>query len=426
MNSRRYVICDIEATGLHEEKEIIEIAIITYQDGKITDVYETLINPLKEVSPFIQDLTAISQRQLSEAPKFYEVADAIRLRLEGSVFVSHNTEFDFGLLRKKYLEMGQDIKMKTFCTLKVAQHEIPGLRNYNLDALCNFFGIKIKQRHRAIGDAKATLQLFTELFQLRLKTYSKIMYLPHHEKAMKKLTAKSGLLYFKDIKGRIIHSEAAFNMEKRTRELLEVKAENRDLLIRTETVEGELTGTPLIAEFKKLVQHPYNPRWVITLVGREDGEKFFKLLPYKRGTQGLWFFQDFLDAKGKVKELERKLKTDVFLHRDSDKSKEEILKTNLKIESLAREMRFPNENLIIMGEGRTFGEKSFVLVRGGHVFGYGYSLATEDEIEASPESFITRRFFHHLGVDLTTKRYIRELKNMRQKSDGWRSLAELR
>jgi DNA polymerase-3 subunit epsilon len=426
MNSRRYVICDIEATGLHEEKEIIEIALITYQDGKITDVYETLINPMKEVSAFIQDLTSISQRQVSEAPKFYEVADAIRMRLEGNVFVSHNTDFDFGLLRKKYLEMGQDLKMKHFCTLKVAQHEIPGLRNYNLDALCSFFGIKIKQRHRALGDAKATLELFKELFQLRMKTFTKIMYLPHHEKAMKDLTTKSGLLYFKNAKGKVIYTEAAFNMQKRTRELLEVRADNRDLLIRTETVEGELTGTPLIAEFIKLAHDPYTPHWVIGLVGQADGEKFFKLSPYKKGAQGLWFFHDFADAKSMLKELERKLKSDVFLYRDGDKSKEEILKANLKAEHLARQVRFPNENLIIIGEGRSLYEKSFVLVRGDHVFGYGYSLASEEEIEANPESFITRRFFHNLGIDLTTKRYIRELKNMRQKSDGWRSLAEVR
>ena len=174
------------------------------------------------------------------------------------------------------------------------------------------------------------------------------------------------------------------------------------------------------------MHHPYTPYWVISLVGHEDGEKFFKLAPYKRGAQGLWFFQDYVDAKGMIRDLEKKLKGDVFLYRDGDKSKEEILKTNLKAEQFAKEVRFPNENLIIMGEGRTMGEKSFVLVRGGHVYGFGYSLASEEEIEANPESFITRRFFHNLGVDLTTKRYIRELKNMRQKSDGWRSLAEMR
>jgi len=426
MNSRRYVICDIEATGLHDEKEIIEIALITYQDGKITDVYETLINPLTEVAPFIQNLTSISQRQLAEAPKFYEVADALRMRLEGNVFVSHNTEFDFELLRKKFLEMGQDLKMKNFCTLKVAQHEIPGLRNYNLDSLCSFFGIKIKDRHRALGDARATLELFVELFKLRLKTYTKIHYLPHHEKALKNITSKSGLIYFRDNQGKVIHFEAAYNMEKRARELLVVKADNRDLLIRTESIDGELTGSPLIAEFKKLLFHPYSPKWVIKLLTLESGEKFFKLFPYKRGDQGLWFFQEYPDAKIKLKELERNLKTDVYLYRDDGKSKEEILRMNQKIENLAKEARFPNENLIMMGEGRTMGEKSFVLVRGGQVMGYGYSEASEEEIAANPESFITRRFFQHLGVNLTTKRYIRELKNMRQKSDGWRSLAEVR
>lgn len=426
MNSRRYVICDIEATGLHEEKEIIEIALITYQNGKITDVYETLINPLTGVSTFIQDLTSISHKDLADAPKFYDVADAIRMRLEGSVFVSHNTEFDFQLLRKKYQQMGQELKLKTFCTLKVAQHEIPGLRNYNLDALCSFFGIKLTDRHRAIGDAKATLALFQELFQLRLKTYQKILYLPQHEKEMKKLTSKSGLIYFKDAKGKVIHLEAAFNMEKRAHQLLEVKADNRDLLVRTEKLEAEQTGSQLIAEFKKLLFHPYTPHWVITVLTHADQEKFFKVIPYKRGVPGLWYFKDYLEARKKLKELERELKGETFAYREGGKSKEEILRTNQKIEHLVRDARFPTENLIILGEGRVIGERSFILVRGGHVLGYGYSDKSEDDILASPESFISRRFFQHLGVDLVTKRYIRELKNMRHKSDGWRSLAEVR
>ena len=424
MNSRRYVICDIEATGLHEEKEIIDIALITFEDGKITDIYETLINPLTEVSSFIQDLTSISSRQLTDAPKFYDVADAIRMRLEGCVFVSHNTEFDFNLLRKKYQEMGQDIKLKTFCTLKVAQHEIPGLKSYNLDALCNFFGIKIRKRHRALGDAEATLKLFTELFQLRLKTYSKTLYLPHHEKLIKKISSKSGLLAFKDQKGKVIHFEAAFNMEKRTRELLEVKDTNRDLLIRTKLIEAESTGTPLIAEFKKLLYRPYGPHWIITCLSADDGEKYFKIMPYKRGITALWFYRDFMDARTKLKDLEKSLNKEVFFYREGTKSKEEILRMNQKIDFLAKEAKFPNDNLIIMGDGRSLGEKSFILVRGGHVLGYGYGSDSEQEIMAHPEKYMERRFFQHLGVDLTTKRYLRELKHMRQKSDGWRSLAE--
>lgn len=426
MKPRRYVICDIEATGLDEEKEIIEIALITYEDGKVLEVYETLINPLRPVSSFIQDLTSISHRALSEAPKFYEVADAIRMRLEGNVFVSHNTDFDYHLLRRNFNQMGQDLKLKTFCTLKVAQHEIPGLANYNLDAICSFFGIKIKERHRAIGDAKATLLLFKELFQLRMKTYPRLLFLPHHEKSIQKLTTKAGLLFFKDAKGKVVHLEAATNMEKKARELLEVKAENRDLLKKTQEIAAEATGSVLIAEYKKLLINPYKPYWMIVQEAQANGEKFFKLKPYARGKEGLWYFKDYLDARQKLRELESHLKEEKFLYRDGGKSKEEIFRHNQKVEHLLRGARFPADNLLIVGDGRTIGERSLILVRQGHVLGYGYSMASEDQIQENPESFLNRRFFQHLGVDLTTKRYIRELKNMRQKTDSWRALAEVR
>ncbi len=423
MGPKKYVICDIEATGLDSDRDIIEIALITFEDDRVVEIYETLINPLRSIPEYISNLTTISNRELSTAPKFYEVAEAIRSRLEGAVFVSHNTEFDLGLLRKKYQEMGQEIKVKSFCTLKVAQHEIPGLRNYNLDALCSFFGIKIQERHRAVGDAKATLELFKELHQLRLKIYPKILYLPHHEKAFKKLPAKAGLLYFKNEQGRVVRFEAAFNMEKTARELLIAKAENRDLLIKTETVEGEVTGSALIAEFRKLLFQPYHPHWVIVTQEMNSGERVFKIRPYKKGLVGLWYFKDYQDAKKRLRLLEHELKDQVFAYRDGGKSKEEILRHNQKVDVLSKEARFPSENLIILGEGRNLGEKSFILVRGNHVIGYGHSEASEEDILQSPESYITRRFFQHLGVDLAARKYIRVLKNMRQKTDSWRSLA---
>jgi DNA polymerase-3 subunit epsilon len=420
------VICDIEATGLDTDRDMIEIALITYQDDKITEVYETLINPLRTIPEYISNLTSITNRDLSVAPKFYEVADAIRTRLEGAVFVSHNTEFDLGLLKKKYEEMGQELKLKNFCTLKVSQHEIPGMKNYNLDALCSFFGIKILDRHRAIGDAKATLELFKELLNLRLKSVPKIMYLPHHEKLLNKIPAKAGLLYFKDVHGKVIRLEATFNMEKTARDLLVVKEENRDLLIRSELVEGEVTGSALIAEFKKLLFHPYRPHWVIVSQESKSGEREFRVRPFKKGLQGLWYFRDYLDAKKKFKTLEAALKDEKFAYREGGRSKEEIIRHNQKFETLSKEARFPSDNLIILGEGRALGEHSFILVRQNHVLGYGYAEASADEIYENPEKFITRRFFQHLGADLATRKYIRILKNLRQKTEGWRSLAEVR
>ncbi|MCM2349928.1 MAG: 3'-5' exonuclease [Bacteriovoracaceae bacterium] len=423
MSARRYVICDIEATGLDEDCDIIEIALITFQDEKVFDVYETLINPLKPIPEFISSLTAITNRSLKEAPKFYEVADAIRMRLDGSVFVSHNTEFDLGLLKKKYGEMGQELKVKNFCTLKVAQHEIPGLTNYNLDALCSFFNIKIIDRHRAIGDARATLELFKELLQLRFKTYTKILYLPHHEKILKKIPAKAGILYFKDQSGKVIRFESSFNMEKTARELLIAKAENRDLLVSANSIDHEITGSALIAEFKKLLFKPYLPHWMI-VVQDQNGEKVFRVRPFKKNLPGLWYFKEYSDAKIKLKSLNFELKDQKYAYREGGKSKEEVLRHNHKVDTLSKEARFPSEHLIILGEGRSLGEKSLIVIRNNHVLGYGYTEASEEEIYASPESYLTRRFFQHLGADLSARKYLRVLKNLRHKTEGWRSLSD--
>lgn len=422
MNSR-YVICDIEATGLHEEKEIIEIALITFQDDKVVDVYETLINPLLPVSEFIRDLTTISTRDLINAPKFYEVAEAIRMRLEGGIFVSHKIDFDLNLLKKKYQEMGQELNVKSFCTLKVAQHEIPGLKNYNLDALCSFFNIKIRERHRAIGDARATLELFRELQNLRLKVRPVVRFLPHHEKSLKDIPAKAGLLKFKNEVGKTVRLESSFNMHKTARGLLEIKPENRELLVASGVIEAEVTGSALIAEFRKLLIVPFRPNWMIGLE-EHRGERRFTVCPFRKGTQGLWYFVDYLTAKKKLKRLQQGLQTASYIYREGGKSKEEILKHNQQVELLSREAKFPSENLIIVGEGRTLGEKSVVLVRDGHVFGHGYAMdATEEAIYGHPEAFLTRRFSRHLGADLAAMHYLRVLKNVRNKKEGWRSLS---
>ena len=372
MGPKRYVICDIEATGLDSDRDLIEIALITWEEDRIIEVYETLINPLRPVPEFISNLTSISNRDLKEAPKFYEVADAIRMRLEGAVFVSHNTEFDLGLLRKKFQEMGQDLKVKNFCTLKVAQLEIPGLSNYNLDALCNFFHIKITDRHRAIGDAKATLQLFKELMQLRLKVYPKILFLPHHEKSLKNVPHKAGLLYFKNDQNKVIRMEACSDLEKTGRELLTVNETNRDLLIHTKSIEFEVTGSALIAEYKKLLFYPYRPHWVVVIERDDNGENYFKVKPYKKDLNGLWFFKEFIDAKNKVRQLEKELLSDRFIYRDSAVSKEEILKHNHRIEKLSKEAKFPSEHFVIVGEGRSIGEKSIVVIKNNHVLGTSY------------------------------------------------------
>lgn len=423
MDPRRYVICDIEATGLHEEKDLIEIALITFQEEKIVEIYETLINPEVPVSVFVRELTGINQRELDQAPKFHEVAESIRLRIEGNTFVSHNTDFDFELLRKKFAERGEELRARSMCTLKMAEELVPGLLNYNLDALSSFFGIKIRDRHRAAGDAIATVEIFRELMKLRMNTRSLPLYLPHHEKILKTLPKKAGLLQFLSTDGKVLRSEATADIEKRARELLEVKPANRELLLKTTDLDYKLTGSALIAEFEKLLISPVHYHWMISLETTGRGEQKFTVAPYRKDKEGIWYYPAQSAALKKARELNNKLKDRTLIYQEGGKSKEEIVRANQKALELSRAERFPSPHLIITGEGRTLNETAFILVRDEHVKGYGLTQAPLEKIMSNPEAYLTRTYNRNLGVDLAARRYIRVLKNLRQKTESWRSLS---
>lgn len=423
MDSRRYVICDIEATGLHEDKDLIEIALITFEENKIVEIYETLINPEVPVSNFVRELTGINQRELDLAPKFHEVADSIRLRIEGNTFVSHNTGFDFGLLQKKFGDRGEELKCRTMCTLKMSEELIPGLMNYNLDALSSFFEIKNPDRHRAAGDALATLGIFRELMNLRMNTRALPLWLPHHEKILKDVPKRAGLLELIDGKGHVLRTEAVADVEKRARELLEVKLHNRELLLKTADIRYKLTGSTLIAEFEKLKLFPIHYHWLILLESNERGLQKFVVKPYRKDIEGIWFYPTYAEALKKSRELNNKIQDRKFIYQEGGLSKEEILRTNQKAGELSKAEVFPTPHLIITGEGRTLKERSFILIRNEHVVGYGYTETPEENLLRNPEAWLSRNYSKNLGVDLAARRYLRVLKNQRQKTESWRSLS---
>ncbi len=423
MDSRRYVICDIEATGLHEDKDLIEIALITFEEDKIVEIYETLINPEVPVSVFVRELTGINQRQLDLAPKFHEVADSIRLRLAGNTFVSHNIGFDLGLLQKKFSERGEELKCRSMCTLKMSEELIPGLTNYNLDALAAFFDIKNPDRHRAAGDALATLGIFRELMNLRMNTRSLPLWLPHHEKILKNIPKRAGLLEMLGGEENVLRTEAVADLEKKARDLLQVKLHNRELLLKTADIRYKYTGSALIAEFEKLKLFPIHYHWLVLLESNERGLQKFVVKPYRKDIEGIWFYSTHAQAQKKSRELNGKIQDRKFIYHEGGISKEEILRSNQIASELSKAELFPTPHLIIMGEGRSINERSFILVRNEHVMGYGYTETSEESLLENPEAMLVRNYNKNLGVDLAAKRYLRILKNQRQKTESWRSLS---
>ena len=84
-----------------------------------------------------------------------------RLRVtKNSIFVAHNVNFDYRVLRKEFKSVGIEFLRKTLCTIKLSRKAFPLEKSYGLGKLTSRIGIKINNRHRAIGDAEATLKLF--------------------------------------------------------------------------------------------------------------------------------------------------------------------------------------------------------------------------------------------------------------------------
>ncbi len=420
----RYVIADIEASGLDRERQMIELALITYQDDRVIDVYETLLNPLIPVSREILNFTGISQKQLDLAPKFYEVADQVIERLQGAVFVSHKVEFDWGRLQSASEQMGKTLKCKTLCTLQLSQELLPGLKSYTLEELCRFFNIKTRERHRALPDAKAALALFRELKSLASTPRAQVLprFLPQHAPQLNRLPRAAGVLYCKDVQGVVFQIEATEDLWSRGQELFQVRPENRELLQRCETMEFEATGSELIAQFKRARFSPMQWRWMITVEVDRVGEKYFHLRPFK-GHESCWYFSERPQAEAFLKQLKARLPQEKFAWREGGKTKQEIIEHNRVIETLAQEAKYPCDNLLLWGPGRTRDEWSYVLVRGGRLYGWGHDARSPDEVLLNPEKVIRKK--SDPNWEALTVRYLREHREKRIKRDQWRELKEL-
>jgi len=161
-----FAIIDIETTGYkHNYAKITEIAIYQHNGDEITGAYSTLINPEMDIPLFITRLTGINNEMVKNAPKFYEVAKKIIEMTVGRTFIAHNVNFDYKFIQEEYKRLGYQYNQKKMCTVQLSRKLLPGHRSYSLGKLCYDLGIEIEGRHRAAGDALATVKLFEILLE---------------------------------------------------------------------------------------------------------------------------------------------------------------------------------------------------------------------------------------------------------------------
>ena len=102
-----YAIVDIETTGVKPGGDrITEIAVVLFDEKKIVDSYQSLVNPECSIPPNITQITGITNQMVADAPKFYEIAKAVVEITKGAIFVAHNVGFDYGFGFDKNLPAG--------------------------------------------------------------------------------------------------------------------------------------------------------------------------------------------------------------------------------------------------------------------------------------------------------------------------------
>jgi DNA polymerase III subunit epsilon len=158
-----YAIVDIETTGGGGTARITEIAVFRHDGVKIIDHFHSLINPGIYIPPFITRLTGIDNEMVRDSPTFYDVQDAVRAMTRDAWFVAHNATFDYGFIRREFNAFDEYFQRELLCTVQLSRKIFPGLKSYSLGNLCQSLQICIENRHRAHGDAAATVQLFEKL-----------------------------------------------------------------------------------------------------------------------------------------------------------------------------------------------------------------------------------------------------------------------
>jgi len=168
LSSLSFAVVDVETTGGRPEggDRITEIAVVTVRDGRICDVYETLVNPERSIPPFITRLTNISWEMVCDKAPFRDVCDDVLGVLEGHVFVAHNAAFDWRFVSAEVARSrGRELTGRRLCTVRLARRLLPQLRSRSLDWVARHYDVQIEpgKRHRAAGDALATAHCLLRL-----------------------------------------------------------------------------------------------------------------------------------------------------------------------------------------------------------------------------------------------------------------------
>jgi len=400
-----YAILDIETTGgKYNEEGITEIAIYKFDGHTITDQFISLVNPEIPIQPFVVNLTGINNEMLRQAPKFYEVAKRIVEITEDSIIVAHNASFDYRILQTEFDRLGFEFERETLCTVELSKKLLPDVKSYSLGKLVHELGIPMSDRHRASGDAKATVTLFKLLMSKDTKKEiisNTIRLEPKRQidskllRIIEKIPGETGVYYMHKEDGTIIYIGKSRNLKKRI--IQHFTSDNRKskrIQDDVYSVSFEKTGSDLIAQLKeneeiKINKPIYNRALRKTLYQYQlnrflDQEGYINLKVEKADARKtpITTFTNYQQAKnslfkiteayGLCQKLTGLYQTKAACFSYSIKEcagacigEESPESYNSKVEDFLSKNSFENQSLLIIDRGRDLEERSVVHIENG-------------------------------------------------------------
>lgn len=258
--SKLFAIVDLETTGGRADQErVIEVAIALHDGKKVIEEFESLINPERSIPYNITRITGISTEMVKDAPKFFEVAKKVVEITEGAIFVAHNVRFDYSFLTYEFKRLGYTYTRKQLCTVKMSRKAFPKLAGgHSLGNLIKQFDIKVSDRHRAMADVKATVDVFEKIiklngstdFELMMKQGIKETKLPPgiEIKTLEELPNETGVYYFHNADGDVVYVGKSIHIKRRIFEHFRGYGTKAALMERhVRDISFELTGSELVS-----------------------------------------------------------------------------------------------------------------------------------------------------------------------------------
>ena len=168
LETLEYVILDVETTGLEPtQHELTEIGALKIKGEELKDVFSSLIRPHRPIPSEITQFTGIDDEMVKDSPSAAEVLPKFIDFINSSILIAHNAEFDLAFIKQHLKQISEkELKNEVICTLKIARFLFPNLENHKLHTVASHLGIPVANRHRAMGDAEATYQIWVKFMAL--------------------------------------------------------------------------------------------------------------------------------------------------------------------------------------------------------------------------------------------------------------------